>query len=676
MASLNTLRTKFGYVLSAVIAFALLAFIFSLRSEMGFSSNDAKVGEINSEDLMYTEYYSEYESVKRRTGMTETTEQEAASLASAAWQSVIAKKLFIPGFEQMGLTVSEAERMAVINGDVMTQSFGSIFTDPSTGIYNTAAISEFLSQAALSAEAEQMWSELNAQARQERATMKYSALVRGGVFVNKLEVAEGVASANNTYSGKWVSKPYSSMPDSLFKVSDAEIKKYYEANKESFRKQPTRSMSYVTFDFEPTEQDIIDIENNALSVSNELAAAEDLNQFIRGNLNGEISQNYMSVAQLDADEAVALAKGEMYGPINKNNNWTMSRVVSEISVPDSIGVRHIVLRYDQAALADSLHTALKGGANFAELAQEYSLYTQTAQAGGEVGVLPFSAFTGEFVNVLGSAKRGDIVKVAEGDMIQLIEVYRADAPAKHYKVATVEYPVEASQATIAALHSDAGMFSIAAKGSVDNFRASADEQGVVVKSASISNGERTVRSITDSRAIARWAFGAQVGELSEVFKTDGGYIVAMLTEVDDADYRSLATATPSIRTTLLRDKKFAEAAKSMTGSSLEAIGEAVGTDVKDFTNVKFASQYLPGIGVEPKVIGAITLGNVQGVSAPVQGNNAAYVFELDPVTATEDQTEAMERARAQATTEDRTSQYVFNAVQQMANIKDLRGKYF
>ena len=46
MASLNTLRTKFGIVLSIVIAGALLAFILSLKTEMGFSGNDPRVGVI------------------------------------------------------------------------------------------------------------------------------------------------------------------------------------------------------------------------------------------------------------------------------------------------------------------------------------------------------------------------------------------------------------------------------------------------------------------------------------------------------------------------------------------------------------------------------------------------------------------------------------------------------
>ena len=43
MASLNTLRTKFGIVLSIIIALALLAFILSLKTEMGFAGNDGNL---------------------------------------------------------------------------------------------------------------------------------------------------------------------------------------------------------------------------------------------------------------------------------------------------------------------------------------------------------------------------------------------------------------------------------------------------------------------------------------------------------------------------------------------------------------------------------------------------------------------------------------------------------
>ena len=51
MVSLNTLRTQFGVLLSVIIGGALLAFILSLKTEMGFSGNDPEVGEINGDEV-------------------------------------------------------------------------------------------------------------------------------------------------------------------------------------------------------------------------------------------------------------------------------------------------------------------------------------------------------------------------------------------------------------------------------------------------------------------------------------------------------------------------------------------------------------------------------------------------------------------------------------------------
>ena len=73
MASLNTLRTKFGIVLSIIIALALLAFILSLKTEMGFSGNDPRVGVIDGKKINYSEYYDQYEQIKRRTTCRRTT---------------------------------------------------------------------------------------------------------------------------------------------------------------------------------------------------------------------------------------------------------------------------------------------------------------------------------------------------------------------------------------------------------------------------------------------------------------------------------------------------------------------------------------------------------------------------------------------------------------------------
>jgi len=83
--------------------------------------------------------------------------------------------------------------------------------------------------------------------------------------------------------------------------------------------------------------------------------------------------------------------------------------------------------------------------------------------------MPFSAFSGEFAAALANAKTGDIVKIASGDAIQLMQVYRADKPSKHVQVASITYPVEASAATRRDIHNQAGTFSVNAKGSVEAF---------------------------------------------------------------------------------------------------------------------------------------------------------------------------------------------------------------
>ena len=49
---------------------------------------------------------------------------------------------------------------------------------------------------------------------------------------------------------------------------------------------------------------------------------------------------------------------------------------------------------------------------------------------------------------------------------------------------------------------------------------------------------------------------------------------------------------------------------------------------------------------------------------------------MDDITTAEKQTEEGEQVRAQAMAEGMVQQYALQAVQQMADIQDLRGKYF
>lgn len=677
MASLNTLRTKFGIVLSIVIAGALLAFILSLKTEMGFSGNDPRVGVIDGEKINYSEYYNQYEQVKAQSGAQESNEQQSAMLANAAWQALIGKYVLTPGFDKMGLRVTEPERMSMVSGQHPSQAFYNAFADPRTGEYNVAAVHQFLSEAEANAQAQQAWAQLNEQARMEREVAKFLGLIKGGVYVNSLEVANGVNSANNTYAGKWAGKKYSAVPDSLIQLKSSDIKAYYNSHKNMFKQTPSRALSYVVFEVSPTDDDMLALEKSVAEVGAQFAATEELKSFVRANRNGKIADNYVSAKQLSEEEAKALLDGATYGPVLKNNEWTMARALDTKIVPDSMGIRHIVLPYTQEALADSLLTVLKGGADFAQVAAQYSVYDATAANGGEVGVMPFSAFSGEFAAALANAKTGDIVKIASGDAIQLMQVYRADKPSKHVQVASITYPVEASATTRRDIHNQAGTFSVNAKGSVEAFNDAASAAAVTPRIASLAQGERTIRGLEDSRDVARWAYGAEVGDVSEIFPVGKDYVIAMLTEIDDNEFAPLEKVSAQIRAQVLRDKKYDYIVKELSGSTLDEQAKSLGTEVADFDNVTFGAFYVNGPGFEPRLIGAISSTTEKGVlSAPVKGLSGVYVFEVDDIQTSDKQTAEGEKVRAQAMAESMAQQFSVQAIQQMAKIQDLRGKYF
>ena len=483
--------------------------------------------------------------------------------------------------------------------------------------------------------------------------------------------------ANNTYSGKWAGKKYSAVPDSLIQVKSGDIKAYYNSHKDMFKQTPSRTLSYVVFEVTPTDDDMLALEKSVAEVGAQFAATEELKSFVRANRNGKIADSYVSAAQLSEDEAKALLAGETYGPVLKNNQWTMARVLDSKMVPDTLGIRHIVLPYTQEALADSLLTVIKGGADFAQLASQYSVYEATAANGGEVGVVPFSAFTGEFVAALANAKRGDVVKVASGDAIQLMQVYRADKPSKHMQVATITYPVEASAATRRNAHNLAGTFSVNAKGSVEAFNNAASEAAVTPRVASLAQGERTIRGLEDSREVARWAYGAETGDLSEIFTVGNDYVVATLTEIDDNEYTPIDKVAAQVRAQVLRDKKYDYITKQIAGTTLDEQAASLGSEVADFDGVTFGAFYVNGPGVEPRLVGAIASTTEKGVlSAPVKGMSGVYVFQVDDIQTSDKQTAEGERVRAQAMAESMAQQFSVQAIQQMANIQDLRGEYF
>ena len=677
MASLNTLRTKFGILLSVVIAGALLAFILSLKTEMGFSGNDPKVGEIDGEKVLYSEFLAAYDDVKAQMGGEAYDEQQASQLLSATWQSLLSDHVLTPGLEKMGLGVAAAEHTAMLKGEQASNVYATVFADPKTGAYSIESVTEFLKQVESNPQAAKMWSLVQKQAKLDRALAKYVALVRNSAYANKLQVEHGVNAANSTYKGRYAMLRYHNVADSLVSVSDKEIKAYYKANKEQYKQTPYRTISYVVFDVEATEADKAAVEAAAKAATAEFAAASDVKAFSRENRHASVAQSFVTLDSYSKDESKALAAGRTYGPELVGDEWHATRVVETRNVPEKLTLRHIVLPYTEDAKAEELLAELRKGASFEALAKEHSI-AETAAEGGNIGEVEYASLAPEFADAFKAVKKGQVVKVVFGNAIQLMKVEKLAASKKHYRIATLTYKVEPSQETKRNVHNTASALAVAAKGSVEKFNEAVDAQSLSSRSINVQQDDRKVRGIDgNSIEVVRWANDAKVGDVSDIIKVDESYVVATLTAVNDSEYKSVKEVATPIRNLLFRDKKFEILAAKFQGTTIEEAAEAAGVKVQEFADVKFSSYYIPGIGVEPRILGAITTAEAGALSAPLQGASGAFVICVDEVVAVaEPQTAEAEQVKAQAEAERNASSRVLYTVQDMAKLVDNSVSFF
>ena len=676
MLSLNTLRTQFGVLLSVVIGGALLAFILSLKTEMGFSGNDPEVGAIDGDEIHYSEFLAAYEDVKTQMGGDSFDYNQSAQAVAMAWQSLLSDRVFMPGLEKLGLTVAPAERKAMLLGEVPSGVYSSVFADPRTGLYDVAAVTDFLARAEGNVEMQRVWNLIDKQARIERTMSKYSDLVRGGAYANALTLNKGVVAENNTYKGKFVACKYSSVADSLVKVSKREIKSYYKTHKSQYKQSPYRTVSYVHFEVEPTDADKKAVEELAKKAGAEFAKAKNLKNYVREESHASLANTYVAAKSLPAEEAKALRAGKTFGPELQGDEWYASRVSEVRNVPDSIELQHIVVSYMDTELADSLYNvARKKGADFTALASKHSI-ADSAVEGGVIGKVAYSTLAPELADAFVSAKKGAVVKVAFGNAIQIFKVLATGPVTRHYRLATLTYPVEASQDTKRSVHKDASLFAVTAKESKAKFEEVASEQSRYTSTMNVQYDSRNVPGLANSLEVVRWANDAKVGDVSDIIKLDDGYVVATVTAIDKAEYKALDKVSAQIKTALLKEKKAALLKEKMQGATLEEIAANAGSKVEEFSDAKSSAYYVKGLGVEPRVLGAVVAAETGKLLPLVEGNSGVYAVVVDEVAVDEKQTVEAERVKAQADAEAQAERRALWAVQEKANVVDNTVNFF
>ena len=106
MASLNTLRTKFGIVLSVIIGLVLVAFILgdqlSMKSRRSEIPEDTTVMTVNNEEVKAS-VYAKYQETFRDSNLSEDGKSDYA------YQTAVFNYFSKEALENVGLGVAEAD---------------------------------------------------------------------------------------------------------------------------------------------------------------------------------------------------------------------------------------------------------------------------------------------------------------------------------------------------------------------------------------------------------------------------------------------------------------------------------------------------------------------------------------------------------------------------------------
>ncbi len=681
MATLNTMRTKGALFLSIFIGVALIAFLLGDLSTAGgiFQARKMRVASIDGNNIDYAEYADRLELtsnvIEARYGLSTLTAEQSRMVDAVVWNSYINRLVHEPGYRKLGLAVGEAEQVDMVSGRYLSPVLVGMFGDPATGMVNREALAGFVGSLGLDGTGRMaaMWDFTKEEMVTERTRSKFVALVLHGLFVNDLEVARGVAMANNSYSGSWAQVPFSAVADSLVEISGAEVRKYYGEHKDNFKRTASRDVEYVLFDVAPSPEDYAEAAAHIETLGAEFAASDEPMEFARVNSQDRAYEGFYREDQLDPEfAAIAFGdrQGQMFGPTLNGDTYIMARVSERRMMPDSVGARQITLPLGSPA-TDSIVRAVRGGGSIVELARVYSLEGDIV----DLGVFSPDQMFDNIRDNLIAARVGEVFTFDSQYNTHVVEMTYKSPAVQKAQIATIAYDVVPSAETEYAVYIAASDFVSAAAGSRENFDAAVQAQGLSKRVANIGQDEREIDGLAGSHSVVNWAFNSKPGAVSQIYDIDGGdHVVAVVTEAKEAGYAPVEDVSVAIAARLRREKKTEMLSGRIAGKSIAEVGAMEGAKSGQFVDLKGNALYEASLGVEPAVIGALPY--VSGVSKPVQGYAGVFLVGVDSTSGSVDVTEDSERVRLEASAETSLPERISTALDGQIEIVDNRVKFF
>lgn len=713
MSIIQSIRDKYARVAVVAIALALVGFIltdyFSGRGQGGGPGGNNTVGVVNGKKINAEEFARKVQMTEDQMKAQGYPQNSATSFQAInqAWDQEVNRLLLADEFDRLGMRIEKKELGDILYGPNMPSDLKQQLTDPQTGQYDPAVAKQQVDQMLKSKQTPQeqkdRFNNYVYQLEQQRKMEKYISLLSNSINYPRWFVEKQNADNSQIASINYVKEFYAAIPDSLVTVTDKEIEKYIDDNKKQYQQEESRAISYVTFSAAPSAADSAEARNRLMSVKQELdtAGAEEvknllLREGVTNFYDGHISAKTIQIGAKDS--IFRQPVGGVFGPYLDGGNYSLAKVLSARTMPDTVKVRHILISTESRdtlaarKLVDSLQQAIARGSSFDSLVVKFSEDPGSKDKGG----LYEGVFSGQmvptfndfvFLNPVGT--RG-VVKTDYG--YHYIEILSQKGSGPGYKIAYISKEIFAGEETVAAALNRASEFagdSRDQKSFDENFEKKLKPQGMVKGVApNIGPNVANVGGIGTSRSLVKAIYAARLGDVIGPEMVDDQYVVAVVTEVNKKGTASVAKARAMVEP-LIRNKKKAELMRKKAGTitSLETLAAAWGgKEVESADSIRMKpTEAHPKLGYEPRVSGAAFNPDIRGKLLPVvlEGLSGVYVIRVNNVSATPvTQGDILEQRRSlalqqrQFVSNPQSPAYPLNYLKKAATISDKRSELY
>ncbi|MFC2126184.1 SurA N-terminal domain-containing protein [Bacteroidota bacterium] len=702
MAIITKIREKSGLAVG-IVALGLMLFIVG-GDIMGPNSvllgkNKAEVGEIAGETIKREELQNQIEELKYNYTLNfgrNPTEGEMVSIRQQAWDYLIVKIAFQKQFDEIGLIVTEDEIVDMVQGNNIHPDLMQAFTNPQTGEFNRDQIVSYLQNISRMTPQQQAgWYMFENNLAPSRLRLKYDNLLIKTTYVTEEEAKQQYQQENSVAEVKYIYVPHYTITDSLIDVTDSDLRKYLNENKNEYRVENSRSISYITFPIHPSSEDTLYYSEEMEELRKQFETVNDDSIFARINTDGNdfySSVNIGSLPQSLKDINEELENGQVIGPEMEGGNLVVHKVADIYE--DSIfhaRASHILFRADitnpiQKAevlkKAQDLLREIRNGADFALMARQNS-EDGSATAGGDLGWFDENRMVEPFSNAVFSATReGLINRVVESEFgYHLIKV-TALKTKKMFKIATIEREIIPSDLTRDEAFRKADYFASRSVNYEEFERNAAADSLTIQDAEGIGINDLRITGLGDARGVIRWAYAdAVVGEVSDVFELDNQYVIMVLTGREDEGFADLEDVRSQIEIKVKNQAKgdvIIERLQKLEGT-LDEISDAYGDDANVYSSpdLKLNSNSLPSVGFAPNAVGiAFSLKDGQR-SAPIKETDGIVIIEMEALTRAPDIADYTIYAnQVEQRRNGRVSYLVSEAIRENANIIDERYRFF